>query len=827
MQMNMTTTTHPTPTPRLLRPRWKKVLGDLWSNKTRTALVVLSIFIGVFAVGVIGGAQITLPQAMNTTYRESRPAHALISVPDEDSFHDQMVQNIRDMEGVADAEGQATIGVQAAVGAGQWMDTQMIAMPDYEEMRIAAITPERGAWPPPDKAVLVERAAIGFGPRKINAEVGDTIVVERADGKRRTLTIAGVVHDVAQAPPSIANTLVGYISFDTLEWLGGSRNYTQVQLRFRGTDNSVEENRARAEAVYEKLQKSGRDPAFPETFQPDDHWANDFVTSITALMGMLAVLSIILSGFLVTNTISALLAQQTRQIGILKAIGANPRQIVVLYVVLVLCFGLIAFILALLLTPPATAGFVRMVMTFFNVDPPGAITIPTGVTMMQAAVSLGVPVVASLIPVFKGTRITVREAMDSAGIQQSGGSNQQRGWFGRGCAALMQAISSVMSRPLLISLRNTLRRKGRVALTLVTLTLGGAVFIAVLSVQSSLDRTVDDLLHSLYGFDMQVTLADPERAAQVVTEVQRVPGVAVAESWSLLAARRVLADGGEGESLTLFGVPPETQMMHPTITEGRWLLPDDESALVASVEVLNDNPDLGVGDTMTLTINDREEQWTIVGAMVTMQGMPNAYTPFDYFGRVTHDVGRTRMVMVKTMHSDMAFVSTVAEELEAHLQRWSIEVSTIILMPEQRDSTKMVFNIIVGALLAMALIIAAVGGLGLAGTMSLNVLERTREIGVMRAIGASNAIVLQVVMLEGIILGLISWGIGALLAFPMSTLLIGTVGSMLLGTSLSFTFSVVGLWIWLAVVLVLAAVASFVPAWNAAQISVREVLAHE
>jgi putative ABC transport system permease protein len=234
-----------------------------------------------------------------------------------------------------------------------------------------------------------------------------------------------------------------------------------------------------------------------------------------------------------------------------------------------------------------------------------------------------------------------------------------------------------------------------------------------------------------------------------------------------------------------------------------------------------------VGDTMTLTINDREEQWTIVGAMVTMQGMPNVYTPFDYFGRVTHDMGRTRMVMVKTAQSDMAFVSTVAEELEAHLQRWSIEVSSIILMPEQRDSTKMMFNIIVGALLAMALIIAAVGGLGLAGTMSLNVLERTREIGVMRAIGASNAIVLQVVMLEGIILGLISWGIGALLAFPMSTLLIGTVGTMLLGTSLSFAFSMAGLWIWLAVVVVLAAVASFVPAWNAAQISVREVLAHE
>lgn len=102
-----------------------------------------------------------------------------------------------------------------------------------------------------------------------------------------------------------------------------------------------------------------------------------------------------------------------------------------------------------------------------------------------------------------------------------------------------------------------------------------------------------------------------------------------------------------------------------------------------------------------------------------------------------------------------------------------------------------------------------------------------REIGIMRAIGASNGTVLQIILSEGLLLGLMSWLIAALLALPMGALLSNVVGVVLLQTALSFSFSPGGLLIWLGIVLGLATIASILPARNAARLTVRDVLAHE
>jgi putative ABC transport system permease protein len=136
-------------------------------------------------------------------------------------------------------------------------------------------------------------------------------------------------------------------------------------------------------------------------------------------------------------------------------------------------------------------------------------------------------------------------------------------------------------------------------------------------------------------------------------------------------------------------------------------------------------------------------------------------------------------------------------------------------------------RILVTLLLAMALLIALVGGLGLMGAMGLSVLERTREIGVMRSIGAQNRAIFQLVVAEGMLIGLISWGLGALVSLPVARLLNRLVGVAMLNVPLRFVFSVDGLLIWLIAVLILSALASLVPARNAVRLAVREILAYE
>jgi putative ABC transport system permease protein len=136
-------------------------------------------------------------------------------------------------------------------------------------------------------------------------------------------------------------------------------------------------------------------------------------------------------------------------------------------------------------------------------------------------------------------------------------------------------------------------------------------------------------------------------------------------------------------------------------------------------------------------------------------------------------------------------------------------------------------DILITLLLVMGLLIAIVGGLGLMGTMSMNILERTREIGVLRSVGAENGTIFRMVVAEGALIGLISWALSALVAIPINQFLDQALGERLMTIPIMYVFSYQGLWVWLVVALLLAALASLLPARNAVRLTVRDVLAYE
>jgi putative ABC transport system permease protein len=578
----------------------------------------------------------------------------------------------------------------------------------------------------------------------------------------------------------------------------------------------IEHNREVAEAVYEKIQKSERDPSFPNV-SDGQHPLNDFISAMVAILGGMGVMSVFLSAFLVTNTIAALLAQQSKQIGIMKAVGARGNQIIGMYLVLVLVFGLLALALAYPLGVLGTNAFAGSIASFFNIELRDT-SVPFYVIAIQMIISLGVPVIAALYPVISGTRVTVREAISSEG----GGGSYGESIIDR----IIQRIRA-FPRPVLLSLRNTFRRKGRVALTLMTLTLGGSIFIGVFSVRNSLLLTFEDILNSLFNYDVTVTLERDYREDYVVSEALRVPGVVEAETWRVSGARRIQPDGTEGSTITMWGVPAESQMVQPTVIAGRWLLPSDENAIVLSSGVLDTEDDIAVGDEIVISIQGRDTTWRVVGEAVTIGSASWAYVRYDAYGRAARDVGAASSLYVRTDPRTPEMQNQVATALDEHFTRLGINVVGTQTGSSIREQQATFVNVIIIALLAMSVLIAFVGGLGLMGTMSLNVLERTREIGIMRAIGASDGRVLQVVIIEGLVLGLLSWMLGALLAFPISQVLSSQVGILLFSFPLSFSFSTLGAGLWLAIALVLSAVASFLPAWNASRVTVRDVLAYE
>jgi putative ABC transport system permease protein len=203
------------------------------------------------------------------------------------------------------------------------------------------------------------------------------------------------------------------------------------------------------------------------------------------------------------------------------------------------------------------------------------------------------------------------------------------------------------------------------------------------------------------------------------------------------------------------------------------------------------------------------------------------YASYDAVAKALHQFGSASEFRIGTSPHDAATQVRVGEMAEARLERAGIRVGATILGSEIIEQNELSFAPVIVFLLAMAVLIAFVGGLGLMSTMSMNVLERTRELGVMRAIGASDGDVVQMVVVEGLLIGLISWGLGTALAVPISRVLGTAVGVSLMSTPLAVTFAGDGFAIWLVVVLVLSALASILPARNASRITIRDALVYE
>lgn len=794
-------------------PIRSKVLRDVWGNKVRTLLVVLSIAVGVAAVGMMAAAQVILSSNMRDGFLAVNPASAwLIAEP----FDEDLVQAIENMREVGEAEGRYRINARAKSAQGEWRTLQLYAIDDYDHVRINQLAPESGAWPPPDRSVLIERAAMGL----LNAQEGDTLVVETPSQKQREMPIAGTLYDAFQWPANFGVIAYGYTTVDTLEWLGEERAYNE--LYFVAAENPYDKTHVQyvAGLVRDKIEKTGHTVSLVTVRDPGQHNTYSLVQSLVLMLGVIGGLSLLLSSFLVINTISALLAQQMRQIGILKSVGAGTPQVMQIYGSIVVLYGILSIGVALPLGVIGARSFTEIILNLFNFDLINA-TFPPQALLYQIAVGLIVPLVAALYPIIAGTRVTVREAISGPGMMESSNTNR----FG---LRLPRVLMNWMPEPVILSLRNTFRRKARLILTLTTLVLGGATFIAVLNVRASLFSTLDEVMN-YWKFDLEVNFDQNYHVDLIEQELQQVPGIVKIEGWSGTPAFRVRPDGTENELLSVFAPPPNTTLIEPIIAEGRWLVPEDENAIVVNPAFIREEPDVVVGDTVTLTIEGRETTWTVVG-LVTGQiaGMgPMAYANKPYVAEVVRDVNSVRRVLIETEQHTPAFQSQVRQQLIEQLQGTHLRVGTVNSNADIRTGIEGIFTIFVIVTMVMALLLAVVGGLGLTGLMSLNVLERRREIGVLRAVGASNSAVLSIVMVEGVFIGFISWVLASIVAVPLSAIFSYFVGVGFLDMPLTNTLSLNGFGLWFVIAVVIAAVASFLPAWHASSLTVRDVLAYE
>ncbi len=789
-----------------------KTWYDIWQNKGRTLQVVLIIAIGAFAIGSTMGALEYISQDITKVWRGTNPP--MIGMWVDPAIDDTELESLADIDRVESIEGWQQQGIKWRLSPNDnWQSTDLIARDNYNEQKISLIALDSGRWPH-RKTVAVERGH--------EFELGDQVYLEIED-KEYVVEIGGVVYNTTVAPAAFGGAPTFYVTRERFGQLTGEPNFNRILARLPVYE--PEEAVHTADRIQHHLEKQDFEvgAALPEgdrTTHPDKHFIQEDLDGVFFLLTSLAVVSLILGLFLVYNTISAIVSQQVGQIGMMKAVGATFWQILGVYYRQVFVYAGLALLLAVPLGILGAHGVRVSMVGLFNMEP-GPIVILPQVILVQVAIAVLSPLGVALVPVFSGARITVREAISTYGL---GGAV--------GLVDRLLIKTQRIPRSIILTIGNTFRNKGRVFFTQLTLIGSGLVFMMVMNTQASLVYTYSDVVFSTFDANVFLNLEDDERIDVIEKIALTHPEVRSVEMWGYAGGS--LRPMGQPETnddplVDVRGLPVPTGTYVPQMRAGRWLQPDDTYTVVLNQKVAQE---LGVdvGDWVTLDIPlKRESHWQVVGLLFEVFNEDAVHVPRDILLQEIRQVGRSSILRVQTLQKDADSEVAVAADLRQFYEANDISVS-LRDWETSHELTEEVLSggitIVMNLLAAMAIIIAIVGGVALGGVLSLNVFERRREIGVMRAIGASSAQIFRLFIGEGLLLGWLSWVIALPLSIPAGLLL--TTGlSAIMGGELSYDYSIMGMFYWLGIVTVLAVIASVLPAGGATRISVRESLSYQ
>jgi putative ABC transport system permease protein len=799
---------------------WAKLWFDLWHQKARTVLVVTSVAAGVFAVGGIFGMSDQLIDGMDESHRKTQPSHINMFLQ-----HAVGLANAEQLAKLPGVEG-VDLGNQISVRykmqqAAEWRGGNIVTRSDYAHQTYDVVTLKAGSWPTRNTIGVERLTAQYFG-----LKVGDTVLLEMPDETARPFQITGLMRQPLVEPPQFGGDAVFFMDNQGLERLG-IPDGRYFNLKARTLPYSEDNARAAATQIKDRLAKDRVSVAATLFQGPTEHWARPLVEGVQLVLEVLAVVSLLMSVVLVTNTVTAIITEQTNQIGILKAIGGTRRVIGRLYLAGVAFYGVLAFFISVPLGALLAFGASRWFLNMFNIEHE-IFELSRRAFGFQVMAALAVPLLAALPPVLRGVAITVRQALASYGL----GTGQ----FGRGRfeQALERAGLGRLPAAPALALGNMFRRKERLLLTQVVLIAAGAMFISVLSLNESLIFTLDtDLARRAYN--IRFVFVREERVNRVLPLVNAMPEVAAAELWyvhpvSVLRAGQRAREVGSGAQI--IGVPFGSDMYVPRVLEGRWLANRAANEIMISREMADENG-LRVGDEVSLDMGEfGASAWSVAGIFKVAHrkvGDPDpVYAPADAVKAATKKFEQGSRLLVRTRSQSAADVDAVYRRINDALEARQVIVSTFGSATTAEDKVFALgqFSVVTALLLVVAVVVAVVGGLGLMGSLAISVVERTREVGVMRAVGARSRTIMVMFFLEGVLQAAVSWLLAVPLAFVVARPFARALGQVMLKMDLDFKFAFSAAGIWLVCVLVIAVLASAMPAQRAARIRVSESLAY-
>ncbi|HEY4242644.1 MAG TPA: FtsX-like permease family protein [Kofleriaceae bacterium] len=773
----------------------------------------LALVISLAAVGTVLATRTVLRREIPASYAATHPADATLEVVDD--IDDAMLAAVRARPEVETADRRQMIPLRSRPSAGEPWQTLLVFVTDDAPI-VSTFAIDQGVWPPPAGALFIERSSVPVmglgaapafsmhgpgmhgGAHSMLAHLAGTassILVETAPGVATPVSVAGVAHDAGQAPSWQEHRGVAFTTRASLAALGQPVALHDLLVRFRSATTTDEIDR-QAHAIADTLRAQGH--AVHEVRVPThrEHPHQGLMNAVQTVLLVFTLLLFALASIVVATLLSTILARQTRDIGMMKAVGATTPQLASMYGAFVLGLGAIGVLVAMPLSIHASQGMVFGIASMMNLSVHDA-SIPHEVFVVLVALGLVVPLAIAAIPVLSATRRSVRDALADHGARMRPGARPRR---------------------LPLPVRNALRRPARLALTATLLVVGGGLVIAAAHLDRSLSAISSKLALSRH-FDAEIRLRSPAPRAQLV-DLGQLDGVRTFEAWSASDAAlgdtvRTYPDGGHGSFHLVAAPTTESALMSFTVTSGRWLAPGDIDAIVLGSHGANATP---VGSRVTVTVDGVPSTWTVVGTVDEMGGSSGFITLAGYRRALGDDSALLLRFATTARTPDER--AAILDRIESTLATRGLAVRYTMPAPVLRSIIDDHVVLVVRAVILMAALLGLVGLVGLGAAMSISVAERTRELAIMKTIGASDARLFRIILAEAAFIGAASALLAAALSFPLAAFLSAQLGSTGLLSRPPFHPSIAMLLAWPLVTLVGSLLACFVPARRASRLTV-------
>ncbi len=756
---------------------------------------------------------------MDAAHRQSQPSHISLILRDDADL--TLLPAIEAIKGVAGVDMLTPLSIRyKLIGKSEWQIGTLIIRPETSVEQYDKTTLTSGNWPSDDQIAIERLSAIHTGQH-----VGARVEFETNIGTK-TLPITAIVRHPFVKPPSFGGQVHFFANTSFAGYFGVKPNsFRQLLVQIK-PPYSTDQANAIAREIRTIL--SHNNVAVNATLlqEPEKHWGRPFFAGINGVLRLMALASLALACVLIVNTVSAHIAQQTNQIGIMKSLGAKSWAIAKIYLIEIFLVALTAVILALPLSLVAAHISSCKLLALFNIECSSFSYSPRAIYFMVLG-GLFTPLLAALGPILLGSLMNVREAISRYGLGGDFGNNRFDVWVERFGESFLSTLHAA-------ALGNLFRRKGRLLLTQVVLIIAGVVFLILMSLIASVNLTLDnEMARSRYSVRLSFNTDQP--AQKVMDLAKSVATTKSIELWQRLpievAKQGTMLRQNGSLGIQLLAMPATTSMYRPLVESGRWLQSSDagQQVIVLSAETAQMSG-IKVGDNLDIHLGNESQTWQVIGLYRWLAGSNYAvepvYAPIETVRNITKNYKNASFAMLGAQVTHFTEEADYLKLLKQLCQDNGIQldVYNTIAKLEQRQFLRNQFQPVIATLFGLAALIASVGGIGLSGTLAIGVLQRTREIGVLRAIGAPSNTIFRLFLLEGFLHGMVAWLFSVPLAYFAAAPVARELGKTMFGMQLDFAFDQMAVGYWLIIVLTLVWLASLWPARKAALLTVHECL---